>query len=96
MKIYVERYVIKVKNLDYLLNNLEEEIDFFFKYDNRICFDFVSQEKDGIIKIEEDMLMWSYPKYKELTKNEKIYLKELLENYNKLNEEKLVWIKDKK
>ena len=41
------------------------------------------------------MIIWTYPIYKELTKNEKTYLTELLENYNKINDVKLIWIKDK-
>lgn len=82
--------------LIYEKNNVEETINFFFKYNNQICFELVFQEKDGLIRIEEDMIMWTYPIYKELTKNEKIYLKELLENYNKIYDVKLIWIKDKK
>lgn len=81
--------------LIYEKNNVEETINFFFKYNNKICFELVFQEKDGLIRIEENMIMWTYPIYKELTKNEKTYLTELLENYNKINDVKLIWIKDK-
>ncbi len=70
-------------------------INFFFKYNNQICFDFVSEEEKGIIKTYEELLMWSYPTYKDLTKNEIEYLKQLIENYNKLNDTKLIFIPDK-
>ncbi len=82
--------------LIYEKNSEEGIINFFYKYNNQVCFDFILEEEKGIIKIYEELLMWSYPKYKDLTKEEIEYLKQLIENCNKLNDIKLIFVPEKK